>query len=79
MGDVSKTHLKWTIPNVKEGYSSPVIVGEYIYRLQKPEVLGCFRLATGEAVYSERMSGVSDSSSPIATSDGKIYLASAGN
>jgi outer membrane protein assembly factor BamB len=78
MGDVTKTHLKWTIPNVKEGYSSPVIVGEYIYRLQRPEVLGCFRLATGEVLFNERMPGVSDSSSPIATQDGRIYLASAG-
>jgi outer membrane protein assembly factor BamB len=78
MGDVTKTHLKWTIPQVKEGYSSPVISGEYIYRLQNPEVLGCFRLSTGEIVYSERMPGVSASSSPLATADGRIYLASAG-
>jgi outer membrane protein assembly factor BamB len=78
MGDVTKSHLKWTIPQVKEGYSSPVISGEYIYRLQNPEVLGCFKLSTGEVVYSERMPGISASSSPLATSDGRIYLASAG-
>jgi len=78
MGDVTKSHLKWTIPQVKEGYSSPVISGEYIYRLQNPEVLGCYLLSTGEVVYSERMQGVSSSSSPIATGDGHIYLASAG-
>ncbi|HEV3436354.1 MAG TPA: PQQ-binding-like beta-propeller repeat protein [Gemmata sp.] len=78
MGDVTESHLKWTIPQVKEGYSSPVISGEYLYRLQNPEVVGCFRLFNGRVVYSERMPGVSASSSPIATPDGRIYLASAG-
>ncbi len=79
MGDVTKTHLKWTIPQVKEGYSSPVISGEYIYRLQNPEVLGCFRLSTGEIVYSERLPGVSASSSPGYRQLGRdvVYLASA--
>lgn len=77
-GDVTKSHRKWTIPQVKEGYSSPVVSGDYLYRLQNPEVLGCIRLSTGEVVFSERLPGVSASSSPIATPDGRIYLASAG-
>jgi outer membrane protein assembly factor BamB len=77
-GDVSKTHRKWTIAQVPEGFSSPVIVGDYLYRLHRPEVLKCIRLATGEVVYSERLEGLSTASSPVATADGLIYLASAG-
>ncbi|MCI0680622.1 MAG: PQQ-like beta-propeller repeat protein [Gemmataceae bacterium] len=77
-GDVTKTHRKWTIAQMPEGFSSPVIVGDYLYRLHRPEVLKCIRLATGEVVYSERLEGVSTSSSPVATADGLIYLASAG-
>ena len=36
------------------------------------------RSSTGEEVYTERLAGVSTSSSPIATPDGRVYLASAG-
>ena len=77
-GDVTKTHVKWTINKVNEGYSSPVVSGDYLYRLQNPELLKCYHLSTGEEVYSERLNGVSTASSPIATADGIIYLASAG-
>jgi len=78
MGDVSKSHVKWTIPVVKEGYGSPVGSGDYLYRLCNPDLLMCVRLKTGTVVFSERLTGVSASSSPIATADGRIYLASAG-
>ncbi len=77
-GDVTKTHIKWKIAQVKEGYSSPVVSGDYLYRLQSPEILACYRLSTGEEVYTERLAGVSTSSSPIATPDGRVYFASAG-
>ncbi|MBN9118761.1 MAG: PQQ-like beta-propeller repeat protein [Planctomycetes bacterium] len=77
-GDVTKTHLKWKTATVPEGYGSPVIVGEYLYRLHAPGVLKCLKLSTGEVVYSERLPGVSIHASPIAAPDGRIYLASAG-
>jgi len=77
-GDVSKTHRKWTIPQVPEGFSSPVIVGEHLYRLHSPGVLKCWKLSTGEQVYAERLQGVSTASSPIVTPEGRIYCASAG-
>ena len=67
---MTKTHLKWTIAKVNEGYSSPVVSGDYLYRLQNPELLKCYHLSTGEEVYSERLNGVSTASSPIATADG---------
>jgi outer membrane protein assembly factor BamB len=77
-GDVTKTHLKWSISNIPEGFSSPVIVGEYLYRLCNPGVLKCWDLASGKQVYAERLEGVSSSSSPITTPDGRIYCASGG-
>jgi outer membrane protein assembly factor BamB len=78
IGDVTKTHLRWKLPQVPEGYSSPVIAGEYLYRLHSADVLKCVKLATGEEVFSERLTGVSTASSPVATPDGRVYLASAG-
>ena len=77
-GDVTKTHLKWKLAQVPEGYSSPVVAGEFLYRLHAPEVLRCVRLATGEVVYTERLPGVTTACSPIATPDGRVYCASAG-
>ncbi len=77
-GDVSKTNVKWKLAQVPEGFSSPVIVGDHLYRLHSPGILKCYRLNKGEQVYEERLEGVSTASSPIATPDGRIYCASAG-
>jgi len=77
-GDVTATHIKWTVPQLPEGLSSPIIVGDYVYRLHDPGVLKCWKLATGEQMYAERLPGISARPSPIATPDGRIYFASAG-
>lgn len=77
-GNVTKSHLKWKLGVVPEGFSSPVVVGEYLYRLHNPGVLHCWRLSTGEEVFVERLQGLQTSSSPVTTADGRIYLASAG-
>ncbi|QDU19189.1 PQQ-binding-like beta-propeller repeat protein [Urbifossiella limnaea] len=77
-GDVTKTHVKWKLPQVPEGYSSPVAVGEFLYRLHSPEVLRCVRAATGEVVFTERLPGVQTACSPVADAAGRVYCASAG-
>jgi outer membrane protein assembly factor BamB len=77
-GNVTKSHRKWKNDKVAEGFSSPVIVGEYLYKLHNPGVLRCTKLATGEEVYTERLEGVATRCSPIVTADGLIYVASAG-
>lgn len=77
-GDVTESHIKWKTQRMPEGLSSPVIVGDFLYRLHNPGVLKCFRLANGEEVYATRLDGVSVASSPIATPAGRIYFASAG-
>ncbi|OWK43863.1 hypothetical protein FRUB_03462 [Fimbriiglobus ruber] len=77
-GDVTKTHLKWTVQQPSEGLSSPVVSGPYLYRLRSPEVLTCVRMDTGKVAFTERLSRVSTASSPVATPDGHLFLASAG-
>jgi outer membrane protein assembly factor BamB len=77
-GDVSKTHARWRLAQVPEAYSSPVVAGEYLYRLVSPETVRCVKLSSGDVVFSERLPGVATSASPIATADGRVYLASAG-
>ena len=76
-GDVTKTHVKWQNPKVPGEYASPVISGEYLYRTHKPDKVTCWKLATGEQVFSEKLAGVSVFASPIVTADGRVYFISA--
>jgi outer membrane protein assembly factor BamB len=77
-GDVTATHLKWKSPIIPEGLSSPIIVGDLLYRLHSPDVLRCFKAATGEQVYSQKLPGIDTRVSPIATPDGRLYFAGPG-
>ena len=75
-GDVSATNVKWQLP-VKNDLSSPIIVGEHLYR-QSSRTLQCIKLADGSPVYSEPMPGYHFWASPVATADGLLYFATAG-
>ncbi len=75
-GDISKSSVKWTHNKVPEGLGCPLIVGDYLYRVHKPGVLKCWKLSSGEQVYDERLENLSFLASPIATPDGRIYIAS---
>jgi outer membrane protein assembly factor BamB len=76
-GDLGN-HVRWKVTSMPEGFSSPVVVGEHLYRLHSPGVLHCLNMATGESLYRERLQGVDPAVSPVATPDGRIYCASAG-
>jgi outer membrane protein assembly factor BamB len=79
MGDVTKTHLKWTVPKINDGsIGTPVAVGDYLYRLHSSDVLHCRRLTDGKEMYAERLPGVSAVPSAVATADGRLYFASGG-
>ncbi len=78
-GDVSQTHIRWTVNQVPEGLSSPIIVGQRVYRLHNPGILKCWDLATGKLVYAERLEGISTTwASPVADPDGHLFFANAG-
>ena len=77
-GDVTQSHVKWQNPKVPGDYASPVIAGDYVYAVQKEGVIGCYKLATGEEVFSAKLDGVSKLASPFATADGRVYFVSAG-
>lgn len=77
-GDVSKTHVKWQAKIQAAGGSSAIIVGDYLYRANGSSVLRCWKAATGELVYEERLQRISQAASPIATADGRIYFAGSG-
>ncbi len=78
MGNVSETHVKWEA-NIPDGLSSPLVVGNYLYRLHDNGTFSCRELDTGKKVYQERVNGLSSNwSSPVADGAGHIFLASGG-
>jgi len=78
-GDVSQTHIRWTVTQAGEALCSPIIVGRHVYRLHKPGLLKCWELAGGKQVYAERLDGISTTwASPIADANGRIFFANAG-
>ena len=56
---------------------TPLIFGGYLYSCQTDGVLSCFKAATGEQVYKERLGTGGDgfTASPVASKD-QIYFAS---
>jgi outer membrane protein assembly factor BamB len=76
-GDVSKTPLKWKVAIGGEGFSSPVLVGDNLYRLASGGSLACWRWTSGELVFKERLEGAEHAVSPFASADGRIYFAGA--
>ncbi|HEV3339977.1 MAG TPA: PQQ-binding-like beta-propeller repeat protein, partial [Pirellulales bacterium] len=78
-GDVSATHVRWTVPQVPEGIGSPILVGDLVYRLHSPGVLRCWQASDGKQLYAQRLDGISSTwASPVADGDGHIFFASAG-
>lgn len=77
-GELGKDQLAWTQKSLPEGFSSPVLIGPQLYRLHAPEVLSCWKWSDGATVFKERLAGLDHAISPLATADGKLYLAAAG-
>lgn len=70
--------VRWKTKAIPEGYSSPILAGDHLYRAHNPGVLKCFRL-DGELIYSERLpGGVESAASPIRTPEGNLYFAGGG-
>lgn len=77
-GDITASHLKWRIGPMPEGVSSPVAAGDLVFRLTSPGILQCVHIGTGDTLFKERLPGANPAVSPIATADGRLYLATAG-
>jgi hypothetical protein len=70
--------VKWRLGKAPQGFGTPVVVGDYLYRTSPPGILHCWNASDGQPVFAERVEGIRTYSSPVATADGRIYFASAG-
>jgi outer membrane protein assembly factor BamB len=77
-GDVTKTHIKWQTQVSGAAGTSPIVVGDYLYRIGSNGVIRCWTMQDGELVYEKRAERITPSASPVASPDGRIYFASSG-
>ena len=78
-GDVTKTHVKWRTGALSQGIASPIVVGDFLFRLFHPHELVVMRLSDGKEVSSELLDGLTSSwASPIADPNGNLFFANAG-
>lgn len=71
-GDVTDTHVKWTLTKGAPHTPSPLVVGNEVYVVSDRGIATCCDAKTGEVHWQERIGG-KHSSSPLAA-DGKIYI-----
>jgi outer membrane protein assembly factor BamB len=73
-GDVTKTHVAWTLKRGAPLTPSPILVGDELYLVNDGGILYCLDAKTGTALWQQRLGG-SYSASPI-FADGRIYFLS---
>ena len=73
-GDVSKTHVKWTLSRGAPLTPSPLLVGDELYVVNDGGILTCVDAASGTIHWQQRLGGTYSASPVLA--DGRIYLQS---
>lgn len=76
-GDVSKTHVAWSVNTGSPFIPSPLLYGDYLYMVNDILSVGrCYEAKTGKLLWQERMGAVVKhgfSSSPLGV-DGKVFF-----
>ena len=73
-GDVTRTHVAWTLTRGAPYTPSPILVGDELYYVSDTGVLSCVDAKTGQMIWQQRISG-NYSASPV-FADGRIYVLS---
>ncbi len=71
-GDVTASHLAWTIDKAAPHNPSMAVIGDELYFVADNGILSCVDAKTGTVHYSERCTGPISAS--ILVADGKLYL-----
>jgi outer membrane protein assembly factor BamB len=76
-GDVTKTHIAWTLRRAAPLTPSPLLVGDELYVVNDGGIATCLDAKTGEPRWIQRLGGGDYSASPV-LADGRIYFLSEG-
>jgi outer membrane protein assembly factor BamB len=71
-GDVTRTHVAWTLRRAAPLTPSPLIVGDEIYVVNDGGIASCLDARTGDTHWQQRLGG-EYSASPV-FADGRIYI-----
>ena len=72
VGDVTDTHVVWTMTKDAPHESSPMLVGDLLYLMSDKGVLTCKQATTGKTIWTERLEG--DHGASLLYADGRIYM-----
>jgi len=72
LGDVTETHVVWTVSRGAPNTPSPLLVGDELYLVSDPGFASCVDAQTGKVYWQERIGG-NCSASPL-YADGRIYI-----
>ena len=75
-GDVTRTHLAWTMNRGVSLTPSPVLVGDELYMVSDNGIVTCLDAKSGAIVWQHRLNGAF-SASPV-YADGRLYFQSEG-
>jgi outer membrane protein assembly factor BamB len=71
-GDVTESHVVWSMTKDAPHESSPVLVGDLLYLMSDKGVLQCKEATTGETIWSQRLEG--DFGASLLYADSRIYM-----
>jgi outer membrane protein assembly factor BamB len=71
-GDVTDTHIAWTVDSMVANTASPVVVDDLLYMVTDDGMVTCLETATGKEVWRQRING-KYAASPI-HADGRLYF-----
>jgi outer membrane protein assembly factor BamB len=71
-GDVTKTHLDWTVPRGMPTRSGGLLIDDLLYLVSEQGIAHCIEAKSGKQVGQARLGG-NFSSSPV-SADGRIYI-----
>jgi outer membrane protein assembly factor BamB len=71
-GDVTDTHIAWSLNKNVPNRSSPILVEDHLYMANGQGILSCVDIKTGKPVWQERVNGAYWASPILAA--GRLYL-----
>jgi len=72
VGDVTDTHVVWTMTRNAPHEGSPVLVGDLLYLMSDKGLLTCKLATTGNTLWTARLEG--DYGASLLYADGRIYM-----
>ena len=73
-GNVTDTHVAWTLTKGAPHTPSPLVIGDELYLISDAGIASCVSVKTGKQLWQQRVGG-DYSASPV-FADGKIYIVS---